>query len=73
MTPKGIERGWFAVDLFSEQISKLSPLSRLTLPPVRAAGSTPPLQGGQLPLWPFLDVIALVILSAEWVVFHRGL
>ena len=67
-----IQRSWFSVNLFSDPISQLKPLDRLTLPPTRttAVQATHP---GQLDIWPWIALAALGIVTAEWLAFHRGL
>ena len=67
-----IQRSWFSVNLFSDPISQLKPLDRLTLPPTRttAVQATHP---GQLEIWPWIALAALGIVTAEWLAFHRGL
>jgi hypothetical protein len=68
-----IDRSWFTVNLFSDQISQLKPAERLTLPPVSAAATTHTLHQGQLEIWPWIALIALGIVVVEWLAFHRGL
>ena len=67
-----VERSWFSVNLFSDPISQLKPPDRLTLPPTRttAVQATHP---GQLEIWPWIALAALVVVTAEWLAFHRGL
>ena len=67
-----IQRSWFSVNLFSDPISQLKPLDRLTLPPTRttAVQATHP---GQLEIWPWIALAALGVVTAEWLAFHRGL
>jgi Ca-activated chloride channel family protein len=67
-----IQRSWFSVNLFSDPISQLKPLDRLTLPPTRttAVQTTHP---GQLEIWPWIALAALGVVTAEWLAFHRGL
>jgi Ca-activated chloride channel homolog len=66
------DRSWFTVNLFDGTISQLKPVDRLTLPPSRpgVAGSAAP--RGQFELWPWLVLLGVGILLAEWVAFHRG-
>jgi len=68
-----VDRSWFTVNLFSEQISQLKPAERLTLPPVNTAATTHALHRGQLEIWPWIALIALGIVVLEWLAFHRGL
>jgi len=67
-----VERSWFSVNLFSDPISQLKPPDRLTLPPTRTTvvQATHP---GQLEIWPWIALAALVVVTAEWLAFHRGL
>ena len=67
-----VDRSWFSVNLFSDPISQLKPPDRLTLPPTRptAAQAT---HRGQLEIWPWIALVALGIVTAEWLAFHRGL
>ncbi|HET9847921.1 MAG TPA: VWA domain-containing protein [Candidatus Dormibacteraeota bacterium] len=67
-----IDRSWFSVNLFSDPISQLKPPDRLTLPPTRTiAGQAT--HRGQLEIWPWIALLALGIVTAEWLAFHRGL
>jgi hypothetical protein len=68
-----VDKSWFTVNLFSEQISQLKPAERLTLPPVNTAATVHALHRGQLEIWPWIALIALVIVVIEWLAFHRGL
>jgi len=68
-----VDRSWFTVNLFSEQISQLKPAERLTLPPVNTAATVHALHRGQLEIWPWIALIALCIVVIEWLAFHRGL
>ncbi len=65
-------RSWFTVNLFSDAISRIKPADRLTLPPSHVAGSSAS-HRGQLELWPWVALVALGLVLAEWVAFHRGL
>jgi hypothetical protein len=67
-----IDRSWFSVNLFSDAISQLKPPGRLTLPPTRTV-SVQATHQGQLEIWPWIALAALVIVTAEWLAFHRGL
>jgi hypothetical protein len=66
------QRSWFSVNLFSDSISQLKPLDRVTLPPTHstAVQST---HRGELEIWPWIALAALGIVAAEWLAFHRGL
>jgi Ca-activated chloride channel homolog len=67
-----VQLSWFSVNLFSDPISQLKPPDRLTLPPTRTnvAQAT---HHGQLEIWPWIALAALVVVMAEWLAFHRGL
>jgi len=66
-----VQRSWFSVNLFSDPISQLKPLDRLTLPPTRTTAVQATHQG-QLEIWPWIALAALGIVAAEWLAFHRG-
>jgi len=66
-----VQRSWFSVNLFSDPISQLKPLDRLTLPPTRTT-SVQATHQGQLEIWPWIALAALGIVVAEWLAFHRG-
>ena len=66
-------QSWFSVNLFSDSISQLKPLDRLTLPPTRGAAAGLSTHRGQLEIWPWILLAALGVVVAEWVAFHRGL
>jgi hypothetical protein len=68
-----VERSWFAVNLFSDTTSQLKPVDRLTLPPSRTTAVAHQTHRGLIEFWPWLVVIALGIVVAEWLAFHRGL
>jgi Ca-activated chloride channel family protein len=68
-----VDRSWFTVNLFSEQISQLKPAERLTLPPVSTTASSHALHRGLLEIWPWIVLVALGIVVVEWLAFHRGL
>lgn len=65
-------RSWFTVNLFSDTISRLKPVDRLTLPPSHVAAAKQASRRGQLELWPLLALVALGVVLAEWMAFHRG-
>ena len=67
-----VDRSWFSVNLFSDPISQLKPPDRLTLPPTRTT-AVQATHRGQLEIWPWIALIALGIVTAEWLAFHRGL
>ena len=62
----------FAVNAASSEQSAIAPLTRLAL-----SGTTGPGRSGLTAefseWWPWLALGALVILSVEWLVFHRGI
>jgi Ca-activated chloride channel family protein len=68
-----VDRSWFAVNLFSDTTSQLKPLDRLTLPPTRTTTVIQNAHPGQLVIWPWVALAALLIMVAEWLAFHRGL
>jgi hypothetical protein len=67
-----VDRSWFSVNLFSDPISQLKPPDRLTLPPTRTT-AVQATHHGQLEIWPWIALLALGIVTAEWLAFHRGL
>jgi hypothetical protein len=68
-----VDRSWFAVNLFSDSTSQLSPLDHLTLPPTKTAGAIETAHHGFLAIWPLIAALGLVLVLAEWLAFHRGL
>jgi len=68
-----VDRAWFAVNLFSEAASQLAPVDRLTLPPARAFPAIQSAHRGFLQVWPWIVLLALLLVVAEWLAFHRGL
>ncbi|HSS93897.1 MAG TPA: VWA domain-containing protein [Candidatus Dormibacteraeota bacterium] len=68
-----VDRSWFTVNLFSDQISQLKPASRLTLPPIGNTTTVHSAHHGLLEIWPWIALVALVIVVLEWLAFHRGL
>ncbi len=68
-----IQRSWFTVNLFSDAVSRLKPVDRLTLPPSHVAATGAPTHRGQLDLWPWIAALGLGVVLVEWVGFHRGL
>ncbi len=67
-----VDRSWFSVNLFSDPISQLKPPDRLTLPPTRPT-AVQATHRGQLEIWPWIALLALGVVTAEWLAFHRGL
>jgi Ca-activated chloride channel family protein len=68
-----VDRSWFTVNLFSEPISQLKPAERLTLPPLNSTTAVHSAHPGQLEVWPWIALAALVVVVVEWLAFHRGL
>jgi Ca-activated chloride channel family protein len=68
-----INRSWFTVNLFSDQISQLKPADRVTLPPYNNAVAVNSVHRGQLEIWPWIALAALGLVVLEWLAFHRGL
>jgi Ca-activated chloride channel family protein len=68
-----VDRSWFAVNLFSDSTSQVKPVDRLTLPPTRNVAGIPSAHPGQIVIWPWIALVALAIVVAEWLAFHRGL
>ena len=68
-----VDRAWFAVNLFSEAASQLAPADQLALPPARAFPASQSVHRGFLQVWPWLALLALLLVVAEWLAFHRGL
>jgi len=67
------DRSWFSVNLFSDAASQLAPVDRLALPPAKAFPSPQTTHHGFLGIWPWIALLALVLVVAEWLAFHRGL
>ena len=68
-----INRSWFTVNLFSDQVSQLKPADRITLPPYNNSVAINAVRRGQLEIWPWIALGALGLVVVEWLVFHRGL
>jgi Ca-activated chloride channel family protein len=69
-----VDRSWFAVNLFSDSVSQLKPVDRLVLPPTRNFAATQQsTHRGFTPIWPWIALAALGLVTAEWLAFHRGL
>ena len=67
------DRSWFSVNLFSEATSQLTPVAHLTLPPAQASPGAEDSHRGFLQVWPWIALLGLVLVVAEWLAFHRGL
>ena len=68
-----INRSWFTVNLFSDQVSQLKPADRITLPPYDNTVAVNAVHRGQLEIWPWIALGALGLVVVEWLAFHRGL
>jgi hypothetical protein len=68
-----INRSWFTVNLFSDQVSQLKPADRITLPPYDNTVAVNAVHRGQLEIWPWIALGALGLVVLEWLAFHRGL
>ncbi len=68
-----VDRSWFAVNLFSDATSRLTPIDRLALPPSQVSPAVAATHTGFLGIWPWIALLALALLLAEWMAFHRGL
>lgn len=68
-----VDRSWFAVNLFSDATSQLTPVAHLTLPPAQDSGAAQAAHRGLLEVWPWIAVLGLVLVVVEWMAFHRGL
>ncbi|TMF32748.1 MAG: VWA domain-containing protein [Chloroflexi bacterium] len=67
------DRSWFAVNLFSDATSQLTPVDRLALPPARVFPTAQTAHPGLIQVWPWIALLALMLVLAEWLAFHRGL
>jgi len=68
-----IERSWFNVNLFSDSTSALTPVDHITLPPAKTGIGSQASHRGFLQLWPWIALLGLGLVIAEWLAFHRGL
>lgn len=68
-----VDRSWFAVNLFSDATSQLTPVDHLTLPPAQTTAPTQSSHRGFLQVWPWIAMLGLGLVVAEWLAFHRGL
>ncbi len=73
LSTRKTDRSWFAVNLFSDATSQLTPVDRLALPPARALTAGQTEHRGFLQVWPWIALLALVLVLGEWLAFHRGL
>ena len=67
-----IEGAPFAVNLFSPQESDLRPAEALPVPGIDEVGADTRSQQGRREWWRPLVLLALALLTAEWLVYHRG-
>src|SRR4029077_1349444 len=63
----------FAVNVSSPDVSAVAPVTHLNLASSIAAATPGTTRKRPQEWWPWVAGAALVVLSAEWVVFHRGL
>ena len=68
-----IDRSWFNVNLFSDSTSALTPVDHITLPPAKTGIGSQASHRGFLQLWPWIALLGLGLVIAEWLAFHRGL
>ena len=68
-----VDRSWFAVNLFSDPTSQLTPVDHLTLPPAKTTAAVETGHQGFLAIWPLIALLGLGLVLAEWLAFHRGL
>jgi len=60
----------FVVQFEDPNLSRIAPGSAPFVDVVAGTGGAAP--RGTLELWPWLAGLALLVLAAEWIVFHRG-
>jgi hypothetical protein len=60
----------FVVQFEDPDLSRIAPGSPPFVDLVASAGGAAP--RGTLELWPWFAALALLVLAAEWLVFHRG-
>jgi hypothetical protein len=70
-TPGGEVRQAFAVNLFAPGESDIRPSDTIVLG-AQPVGAAPPETPGQREVWPWIAALGLLVLTAEWWVFHRG-
>jgi hypothetical protein len=63
----------FAVDVSSPDVSAVAPVAHPNLASSIAAATPGTTRTRRQDWWPWLAGAALIVLSAEWAVFHRGL
>jgi len=64
--------GSFAVNLFAPEESRIAPADAITIGQSQVERGVSEEEVGQRELWPWLAVLALIVLLAEWWVYHRG-
>jgi hypothetical protein len=62
----------FAVNLFAPEESAIAPKDSITIGQTGVAGAADRDQFGQREVWQWLAVAAMIMLIAEWWVYHRG-
>jgi hypothetical protein len=67
------DRSWFSVNLLSEGTSQLAPVDHVTLPPSKISAEPASSHHGFLQIWPWIALLGLGLMLAEWLAFHRGL
>jgi Ca-activated chloride channel family protein len=68
--PAGIRVSRFVVQFQNPELSRIAPGSAPFVDLVAGANGAPP--HGTLELWPWFAALGLLVLAAEWYVFHRG-
>jgi hypothetical protein len=69
--PDGLRLTKFVVDFANPNLSRVAP-GGSPIVQEEEGGKSAPVTRGTFELWPYLAVLALVLLAAEWLVFHRG-
>jgi len=64
--------GDFAVNLFSPIESQIAPKDSITIGQAEVSDKPTDQNYGQRELWVWLAILALIVLVAEWWVYHRG-
>lgn len=64
--------GYFAVNLFSPEESRIAPVDSIQIGETAVERGAQDQDYGQREFWPWLAGAALVVLLAEWWVYHRG-
>lgn len=71
VTGQDRELGRFAVNLFDAGESRIGPRPALTIGASQVTGGDPN-EVGQLEIWPWLALLAFIVLVIEWYVYQRG-